>query len=156
MANIRQYAYFSLDSDTIRPESIAERIGLEPSSVSIAGSRHSGPPPVPRRHSWKLESGVSEKSRLDDHFEALLARLSSHTDRIQEIVATGEVSGCLTVVRYFHSGNEEAELPSGYEHDGFERLCGQHPLVGFGLEPAMIAFLAKTGSFVDFDEYCDE
>lgn len=156
MAKIAQYAYFELYSSRITPEAITSMIGLIPTETAVMGSMRSGPMVVPVENIWKLCSGKPDDSRLDDHFEALLALLSPHLDRIGALTEGGEVGACLTVVRRFEPEPEDQAVLERYVQPGFDRLRGQHPLVGFVLTPQLLRFLSATGASVDFDEYCDE
>ena len=109
---------------------------------------------MPRCHLWHLGSGVkSHEVPLDDHFDALLSRLSGSTNRIRELVQD-EATARIQVVRHFDPGPEDRHIsePGRYVGD-YERVPGQHPLVGFGLEPDFIRFSAKAGIGFDFDEY---
>src|SRR5262245_45349890 len=107
-----------------------------PDEVRLMGSRHPGPPPVPRTHTWRLNSGAgSDELTLDEHFGSLLARVAGSASRLRDLIESGEVDAAIQVVRRFTPGPEDRRVsePRRYVGD-YERLRGQHPLVGFGIE----------------------
>jgi Domain of unknown function (DUF4279) len=155
---VRQYVYLGLKSDTVDPGTISERLGLMPDEVKLMASKHPGPPPVPRTHLWRLNSGVgSDEVALDEHFDSLLARVSGSASRIRELIESGQVDAVIQVVRHFTPGPEDPRISEPGGHlEGYERLRGQHPLVGFGIESGLVAYAAEAGITFDFDEYGDE
>jgi hypothetical protein len=156
MAKIEQYAYFCVYSDKVQPEAITKIVGLEPNETALAGAKRRTPMLIPRQNMWKVTSGVSAKNRLDDHFASLFARLSPYAEQIRDLVTNGDVTAALVVVRHIEPGSEVPEVLKENEQEGLTRLRGQHPLVGFYLEPSLIKFLSHTGCSLDVDEYCDE
>lgn len=155
---VRQYVYLGLSSDTVDPGTISERLGLMPDEVKLMGSRHPGPPPLPRTHMWRLNSGTgSDERTLDEHFQSLLARLTGSASKLRELTVSGEVDAVIQIVRHFTPGPEDRRISEPGRHRGdFERLRGQHPLVGFGIEAGLITYAAEAGIGFDFDEYGDE
>lgn len=155
---VRQYVYLGITSDDLDPGVISERLGLMPDEVKLRGSRHQGPPPVPRTHLWRFNSGLtSEELPLDDHFESLRTRLGDSAARLGELLRTEHVSAVVQVVRYFEPGPEDRHITEPGRHVGdYERVRGQHPLVGFDIAPDLVAFAAEAGIGFDFDEYGDE
>jgi hypothetical protein len=137
---IRQYVYFALRSRELSATEMATRLGLEPDEVLLRGSRQPDPP-VPVSHAWKI-----------------VCRLTPYTEKIAELAAElttreGEQSGArLSVVRYFGSDDGEEEEPSG-PADPFQKLPGQHQLLGWTLSRETMRFLLATGSSLDVDEY---
>jgi hypothetical protein len=110
---------------------------------------------VPRFHLWLLRSGLAEDLRLDEHLDVLFATIGAHVDGFRQVATTPETAVWLTVVRYFEAGDEEFDesthrLPEG---SPYERLSGQHPLLGWALEPERIALLSRSGIGLDIDEY---
>ncbi|HTW06839.1 MAG TPA: hypothetical protein VME46_04980 [Acidimicrobiales bacterium] len=67
------------------------------------------------------------------------------------------MSAAIQVFRNFEPGPEDRAVsePGRHGHD-FERLRGQHPLVGFVITPSLVAYAAAAGIGFDFDEYGDE
>jgi hypothetical protein len=136
---------------------LTDRVGLIPDEVNLMASRHPGPKLVPRTHLWKLASGLPGTKALDEHFAALLAKLEGSAPRVRHLLDGGEASGCISVARYFEPGPEDREIiEPGQRGPGWERLRGQHPLVGFQILPALISYVADAGLWFDFDEYGDE
>ena len=155
---VRQYVYLGITSDAVDPGIISERMGLMPDEVKLQGSRHQGPPPIPRTHLWRLNSGAaSDELPLDDHFKSLRVRLGDSAVRLRDLISTQDVSAVVQVVRYFEPGPEDRHISEpGRYGEGYERLRGQHPLVGFDIEPDLVAYAAEAGIGFDFDEYGDE
>lgn len=162
MAKITQFAEFVLRSESVPAQIMAERVGLQPDESAVARSRSIGNHQLPRFHSWTVKSGVSRKSRLDDHFAALHRRLKPYAAQIAAVIAKGDVSAVLCVVRHFEPGTEDPETlqarndRAADQVEGLQVLRGQHPLVGFAVDLPLIQFLADVGACVSFDEYADE
>lgn len=154
---VRQYVYLGIKSDGVDPGVISERLGLMPDDVQLRGSRHQGPPPVPRCHLWRLKSGAATDASLDDHFAALRVRLGDSASRLRNLQETEEVTAVIQVVRSFDPGPEDRHISEpGRVVGDLERLGGQHPLVGFDLSPDLVSYAAEAGIGFDFDEYGDE
>jgi hypothetical protein len=154
---VRQHVYLGIKSDGVDPGVVSERLGLLPDEVKLRGSRHQGPPPVPRCHLWRLNSGASPESPLDDHFESLRSRLGNTAGLLRSIQETQDITAVIQVVRSFEPGPEDRHIsePGRYAED-FEGLRGQHSLVGFGLSPEFVSYAAQAGIGFDFDEYGDQ
>lgn len=154
---VRQHAYLLIRSDAVAPVEVTARLGLEPDRVKPRGSQAAGPPPRPRVHVWILGSGRPDDVPLEDHLDALLARLEPHVDRIGALVGAGHTTGALQIVRHFEVGAEDdAVLDPGRGVDGLERLRGQHPLLGFHLDHRLVRFADQARLTIDIDEYGDE
>jgi Domain of unknown function (DUF4279) len=155
---VRQHADLILTSKVVEPSVISERIGLVPDEVRLMGSRHSDPPAMrPAAHIWELRSGLPDGVPLSDHFTSLLAKVDGSAERLRALLADGRVAGCIQVARHFEPGPEDPEIiEPGRQVGDLVRLGGQHPLVGFEIEPALVAFAAAAGLGFDFDEYGDE
>jgi hypothetical protein len=154
---VSQYVYFSLRSELVDPGAMSEAVGLLPDETALMGSRRAAPVPIPRCHLWKLNSGINDKACLDDHFEALLAKLQGSAHRVRVLVESGEVSAAIEVVRSFEPGAEDSSVVAAGRNVGsMERLGGQHPLVGFEVSAALVAYAAEAGIGFDFDEYGSE
>jgi hypothetical protein len=154
---VRQYVYHGIKSDGVDPGVISERLGLLPDEVKLMGSKHQGPPPTPRCHLWRLNSGAATDEPLDDHFAALRARLGDSASRLRNLQETDEVTAVIQVVRSFEPGPEDRHTsePGRFVGD-IERLGGQHPLVGFDISHDLVSYAAEAGIGFDFDEYSDE
>jgi hypothetical protein len=95
---------------------------------------------------------------LDDHFEALLPRLTPARDRLRDLLSDGSATGWLQVVRYFEEGDEDFDeatygMDEATVERGLRRFSGQHPFLGFGLGWEMLDLLHFISADIDFDEY---
>jgi uncharacterized protein DUF4279 len=147
---IRQYTYFSIRSDDLDAAAIAALVSIAPDQVLVRGSRVADPP-VPRAHAWKLVA--NEKGlRVDEQATRLLERLRPVEAQLLELAADWGCSLALQVVRDFdNEAGEEEILPSPEAR--FQKLPGQHQLLGWHLEADDLAFLARIGADIDVDEY---
>ena len=152
---LRQRAYLRVASHVLDPGQISEIVGVDPHETKLRGSRSPGPPPIPRFHLWLLKSGLAEEVRLDEHLDVLFAIIRAHVDGFRQIATTPETAVWLTVVRYFEAGDEDFdEATHGLPEDSpYERVSGQHPLLGWALEPEQILLLSQSGIGLDVDEY---
>lgn len=141
---IKQHVYFSVRSERLPAEAIAERLGLEPDATRVRGSRVSGPRPVPRSHSWQIHLENDKNGHLDDLIDELLVRLRPVEEPLAKLtreLRTAEgTTALLTIVRYFDA--------KGGVLDGY-----QHRLLGLDLQPDVIAFLSRVGAGIWVDEY---
>lgn len=154
---VRQYAYLMVRSDSVPLPDITAHLGIEPDKVRRMGSRQAGPPPMPRTNLWMVTSRRPDTALLDEHFDALLAALEPHTERIRAFLDSGEADGTIQVVRYFSAGEEDDDVLAPYEGPaGAERLPGQYPLLSFHLGHDLISFATRAHLVFDFDEYGDE
>jgi hypothetical protein len=152
--HVRQYAYLRIASDSLDPAQITEGTGVVPDEAKARGSHSPGPPPVPRSHLWHMRSGVADDASLDRHFDALFPRLQEHADGIAEVVADRHTAGYLQVVRHFNDEEEDFDPATyGIEEPGIERLAGQHPFLGWGLDADRLALVIRLGLCLDVDEY---
>jgi hypothetical protein len=123
---VRQYAHFSIKSDDLALPDITARLGTEPDEVRQKGSRRGGSVSVPRCNIWQLNSGLPRTVHLNDHFEALAAKLLPLTDPISTLLTSPDAHGYLVVCRVFTTGPGDDDV------------------------------LAHTGTTVDIDDYSDE
>jgi hypothetical protein len=152
---VHQYAYLLVTSTEFDPGLISERLGLMPDRVKLMGFRDPGPPPVPRFHMWHLDSGVDRRDvPLDEHLSGLVSRISGTESALRSLVDSGEAKGQISVVRRFEPG--PLDLPPEELPTGFERLAGQHRLLGFAVPRELLSFVFAAGIALDFDEYGDE
>lgn len=154
---IRQYCYFSLSSPAMPATVMAERLELQPDDVMIRASRNLDPP-RPQHHSWKVvcnEAGLT----VDEQVNRLVARLAPHTEAIASLAREleardgSESAGAhLQVVRFFDDEEGEEEELSPPEAD-FQKLAGQHQLLGWHVDLEVLKFLLEVGAELDVDEY---
>lgn len=99
--------------------------------------------------------------RLNGQIANVLARLQPYRDKIvvlKEELRVEQPVGTLRlgVVRYYDDdeGEEESERET-VDPDGtvWERLPGQHQLLGWGLDSEALTFLHDVGAVLDVDEY---
>ncbi|WP_223585822.1 DUF4279 domain-containing protein [Microbacterium sp. OVT16B] len=151
---IRQYVYFALDSETVPAADISGVLASEPDRFTVRASRRSEPP-IPIQHSWQVrcdEPGLT----IDEQIERVLGRVRPLVEPIATLVETTDVTARLQIVRDFNARDGEDEvLDEIVTPDGeiLTKLPGQHQLLGWGLEPADLAFLVRIGASLDCDEY---
>jgi hypothetical protein len=146
---IAQYVYFGIRSDTLITEEIALYVGLAPDSSRVRGSR-STDPSRPAHHVWAVEcrgQGMDVEHQIAD----VMRRVIPCRDSIRGLVETGEGKAWLQIVRNFDAaGGEEEEIT---ETGGLVKLGGQHQLLGWHMDIAIVRFLADIGADIDCDEY---
>jgi hypothetical protein len=151
---IRQYVYFGLWSDELSADDLTTILGVAPDAVSVRGARRSDPP-VPVSHLWALECR-SDSLDVGEQIEQVLRRIRPLASGIEALVADGNVTAGLEIVRYFDDdeGQPERDDPSVLA-DGttLVRLAGQHQLLGWSISADDLALLALLRAFVDVDEY---
>jgi Domain of unknown function (DUF4279) len=148
---ISQYAHFLVGSDVFDPDDITGTLLLEPTSVSWRGTCSSDPM-IPRSNLWQYrargEGTIDELVReLVDVFEPL-------ADKLAALTADHSTWISISVFRSF-DGPEGVEEDSGPDDlpPNLIRLEGQHQLVGFHLEPALMRRLVDINCPIDVDEY---
>jgi hypothetical protein len=153
---VRQYASFAIHSDHLSPDEITRRVGIEPDRVAVRGSK--GADPIrPVTHLGRVESGLTRDLRIDDHLDVLVLRLWDAADRLREVIDGSRTSAGLVIVRQFGTeAAEEIDVARRGVPEGFERLSGQHPLLGFHLDERTMSFLSHINACVDVDEYGDD
>jgi hypothetical protein len=148
---ISQYTYFAVKSTTLCPAAIAERLGLEPDESSVMGER-SAEHTLPRAHLWALACRESGKT-VDSQVEDVIGRLTSAQSALRALLRdVPNTSGVLQVVRYFDdpAGEEDDTTPTP---EGLVKLEGQHHLLGWHVDAAILEFLVDVGAELDVDEY---
>ncbi|ACZ83872.1 DUF4279 domain-containing protein [Streptosporangium roseum] len=154
---VRQYVYFALKSETMTAAEIATRIGLEPDETMVRGSR-TAEPPRPVVHAWKVACHGPGMT-LDEMIAHLVDRVEPFSEAIGRLAreldqGRGDDGSCavLQVVRYLddEDGEEEDLRPP---HQGFEKIAGQHQLLGWHLDRRVLQFLVATRAELDVDEY---
>jgi hypothetical protein len=157
---VSQYAYFALTSTHMSAAEITARLGIEPDETKVRGSRRDRPP-LPAVHIWRV---VCRKPHLtvDEQIAQVIDRLFEHAERIGALAVElhridGAIDGALPagmlkIVRVFEGPDgEEEDLTSPVE--GFEKLPGQHQLLGWHLDTRALEFLRLTRAELDVDEY---
>ena len=138
---------------------MATRIGIEPDSVSIKGSRIKEPP-IPRWHWWRIvcdETGIN----VDEQFAIVLGRIKSQKVEIAKLVRELESEfppggAQLSIVRYFNDlDGEEAKWGVIESSMGKEVARGplSHHLLGWNLKADDLGFLVEVGANIHADEY---
>ncbi|SCL37589.1 protein of unknown function [Micromonospora pallida] len=153
---VRQYVYFSLQSDQMPADEMAARLDMEADEAKVKASRRANPP-VPRCHAWKVvcrDDGLT----VDEQIDQVIGRLQPITDRIAALAREIDASegewpaATLQVVRYFGDEDSEEENPQPDDTD-LVRLPSQHQLLGWHLDRRVLEFLQNTGAELDVDEY---
>lgn len=152
---IRQYAYFALQSEITSAAEMTGVIGVEPDRFLVRGARRTVPRVAPPLHSWQVrccDAGLT----VDEQVGRVIGRLLPYQDRIAQLAArlADEPGGSawLSVVRYFNDADGEEELDAS-PHPQFEKLTGQHQLLGWALDASALGFLVAVGAHLDVDEY---
>jgi hypothetical protein len=156
---IRQYAYFGFWSDETTASDITARLGIEPDGFLVKGSRVANPP-RPRYHKWRVECD-RKGSSVEDQIKVVIEKLIPKKAAIAALVAhlKNEVDpggAYLQIVRYFNDedGEEEASGQVTFPDESeFEKLPGQHQLLGWHLGRDVLDFLDEVEADIDFDEY---
>jgi hypothetical protein len=153
VVQIKQYVYFALDSESVTAATITGRLGFEPDEIRVRGARDAERV-IPRTHSWKVQSRLTNRP-IDEMLAELLARLAPVEDQIAALVQETAVQARIQVVRKFNDpdGDEDEGTPPELAAKGWEKLGGQHHLLGWHLERQTLDFLQKTHAELDVDEY---
>lgn len=143
-----------MKSNKLSPPEISALLGVEPTEAKAMGSSNAARG-TPRCHLWSLASGVDDAASLYDHVDALVPILQSHSEALRVVSEHESTLVCLTIVRYLEDGEEDFDEASyGLDPDkGIVRLGGQHPFLGWALDPDIIELLAACGVGLDVDEY---
>jgi hypothetical protein len=98
---------------------------------------------------------VDEAAPLADHVNALAAVLKKHVAGFKAASDHEETWTCLQVVRHFERGDEDFDEATYGLDPGSDlvRLAGQHPFLGWHLEPEVVRLLSSCGMALDVDEY---
>jgi hypothetical protein len=153
---IRQHVTFALFSRRTTARQMTERLSIIPDEVSVAGSRRADPP-RPVDHAWQLTCRLPGL-RVDEQIAELMDRMLPRQEHIIELAQElhrdepGRGGAKLSVVRYLNDSDGEEEQFSAPEAP-LQKLPGQHQLLGWVLEPTVMAFLLAAHAFVDVDEY---
>jgi hypothetical protein len=132
---------------------------MEPDDFKVRGSQTQRPP-IPKRHSWAVrcdEKGLSvgkQVAKVVDRLKPFQDQIANLSRDFAEGKPPGEMG--LMIVRYFDDddGEEESERETiGPDGTAWERLPGQHQLLGWSLDPEVVKFLYAVGAFLSVDEY---
>jgi Domain of unknown function (DUF4279) len=156
---IRQYVYFAATSNVLPVSDLTARLGVESDGFSVRGSKMANPP-VPRAHMWQIrcdDPGLA----VGEQIARVIARLAPYRERITNLgreLAGQDPPGSLRlqVVRYFDDEEGEDENEREWvdaEGNAWERMSGQHQLLGWHLDSDVLSFLHSVGAEVDIDEY---
>lgn len=148
-----QYAYFSLTSDEVTAAEISAELGLEADEVRVRGSR-TVDPARPACHAWLIYSRRPGLP-LDDHITEVLDRIRPVAAVVRALVNGGRVEADLQIVRYFNDQDGQDDLPDPWEEDGhtYEKLPGQHHMLGWFIQREQLELLVRMGAAIDADEY---
>jgi hypothetical protein len=150
---------FAIRSHSVTASEMTARLGVEPDSLFVRASRPLHPP-VPRFHQRTVRCDLPGLT-VEDQIARVVARLDPFRSQIADLVtelANENPPGDATLIVVRHFDDEDGEEESEYVRylpDGtmFERLPGQHQLLGWHLDTATLAFLRFVGAELDVDEY---
>jgi hypothetical protein len=150
---IKQYMYFALDSESVTAATITARLGFEPDEILVRGARDAERV-IPRVHSWEVQSRLTNRP-IDEMITELLAQLAPVEDQIAALVHEMAVQARIQLVRTFNDpeGDEDEGTPPDLAAKGWEKLGGQHHLLGWHVDRQALDFLQKTHAELDVDEY---
>ncbi len=153
VVRIPQYAYRAVKSEIVTVDQMTDWLGMPPDRAEVPGSR-SADPPRPVCNICELRSDDAGLT-VDAHVQQLIERAAPIADRLRGLAEDVRCGVVLQIARFFNDDNGEEErvdrvdVPVG----GFERLGGQHQLLGWHLDKSALAFLASSGCELDVDEY---
>ncbi|MBP2389072.1 DUF4279 domain-containing protein [Aeromicrobium fastidiosum] len=148
-----QYVYFVLDSDSMSAAEMAAYLAVDPDEVLVRGSRQLDPV-RPASHAWKIVCRTPGLD-LDALASAVLGRVAPAAERIRQLVDTNEVFATLQVVRYFNDDDGQPEETVTIDEEGhsWEKMPGQHQMLGWSLDAETLELLVAMGATIDVDEY---
>jgi Domain of unknown function (DUF4279) len=127
---VRCALFFS--SETMRPEEITERVGIQPTVQRIKGQPRKGNPAKPvvnHQWIWKPDEEGVERS-LDAQLDAIWAALGSRADAFKSLRADAEVVVDILIEHY-----------------------GDDLRLGWALDRRHVSAAAAFGASIDVDEY---
>jgi hypothetical protein len=148
-----QYVYFMLDSESMSSVEMADHLGMEPDEVRVRGSKQLHPV-RPASHAWMIVCRTSGLD-LDTLVATVLGRVAPAAPRVRELVDTNDVFATLQIVRYFDDENGQPEESVTVDEDGhsWEKMPGQHQMLGWALEADVLGLLVSMRATIDVDEY---
>lgn len=156
---VRQSAHLEIYSAELSPEEMTEALGIPPDESALKGSRKVGRNWWPVEGRWILNSGLPKTVDLNDHLDALFARATPILPAVQALLASERATGGFYIHRDFEPGPEDEavlEVRTSHLPPGLSLLRGQHPLLGFALDPSRVAVLAQFGLGIEITETGDE
>lgn len=145
---IRQHASFRVGSGELNPDEITALLLIEPDRVGWRGSR-SKEPCIPATNLWSVQSRL--KGRVDEMVRDLVDRFEPLRTPLDQLRAAKDSWIVISVGRHFDVDDGDAEHLD--VNDDFEKVPGQHQLLGFHLDVDLLVRLTRMGCAVDFDEY---
>lgn len=123
--------YLSITSATLSPETITQKIGLQPTrSKTLGEPRHPKAPTVTlQKHHWSFEPGAEVPGSLERKLTVLLSQLEAAQPKIAALPDTCEICICIC-------------------YRGYRGWMG-----GWHLDPAIICKIAALGAALDVDLY---
>ena len=137
-----------MGSGELSPDEITALLLVEPDRVGWRGSR-SKEPCIPAANLWSVQSRM--KGCVDEMIRDLVDRFEPLRFALDQILAANDSWIVISIGRHFDPDDGEAEDLD--VNDDFEKVPGQHQLLGFHLDVDLLARLTKMGCPVDFDEY---
>lgn len=148
---IRQYAHFDVGSDVFDPSQITAALLIEPTQVLWRGAR-STEPMLPRTNLWQYRATGS--GCIDDLVRELVDVFEPLADRLRHLTGDGAAWIVIRIMRSFDDPDGVEEDEGGDDlSENFVKVGGQHQLVGFHLDVALMARLVALDCALDFDEY---
>ena len=115
--------------DSLEPEEVSSLLGREPTRSHRTGDKSAtNSSAIEPTGAWILDSGLSEKSEIEDHVEALLSSVSNDNDEWASL--TSRFSASILCSAFLDQYNE-----------------------GFELSPRLAQSLAERGLVIAFDLY---
>ena len=146
---VKQRAYFAVDSLHLAPSVMAEHLGLEPDDSWVRGSMHPERD-IPVQNRWAVTNDGPGLT-VDEQVADVLARVIPVASRLAELLQThADVTTKLKVVRHFGVGEEEERSDPAAR---FQKVPGQHQLLGFYLGLDVLSFLVAARAEFEVDEY---
>ena len=122
------YLYFSFDTEYFDTGKITEELNIQPTSVMIKKE------PVPKSTAWEYRINAGNEIDLETYLEKLINIFEPKTEVINKLK---EKYSLTTRIQFVIDVDINPESSTPY----------------FGLNKKTVAFLAKTGTTVDFDLY---
>ena len=115
---------------------------------------HPDPYAATMHQDWSIER-AGQRLVVDTLVSAVLGRVAPTAERIRQLVDTNEVFATLQIVRYFNDENGQPEKTVTIDEEGhsWEKMPGQHQMLGWALEAHTLELLVSMGATIDVDEY---
>ena len=96
-------AYYVLGGDDLELPQLAGLEGIEGSEIWVKGTPTGFQTRLHRDTGWRLGSGLTGKAELEDHLDALFARLAPHHQSLLPLTRIKGVVSQVNCVLYAHS-----------------------------------------------------